>query len=590
VLSNIGKVLIDRNKYRESENYLQQALRLSRKTGTRGVTSGIYMNLVELNLKQGNFPAVHQYIQNYNDLRDSLLNEKQTRQIVELEAHYKSEKKEQTIRLLEQEKRFQVASKNFWIIDSILLFVAILIIYFLLQSRNRKARQLLEVQKTLIGKLKETDLLKSRFFANISHEFRTPLSLILAPLEEILASQKPSSTDHHDLRMVKRNANRLLDLVNQLLDLSKLDAGKMNLQLQNDDLQAWLRILVASFDSLAEAKKIHFSKQIAAPSAGAWFDRDKLEKIITNILSNAFKFTATGGSVILLVETSEDSSELLITLMDSGKGIPEEELPHVFSPFYQSRNLADNGQPGTGLGLALVNELVKLHKGKIDLDSQLNTGTTISISLPISREKLDFEEAVFTESTENRPKAKTAEDFTTAAVEADVRWAESSDCLLIVEDNRELRNFIAGVFRNQFRIVTAADGEEGLKMAVEMLPDLIISDVMMPKMDGISLTQNIRTNDLTNHIPVLLLSAKSDKESRMDGFRTGADDYLGKPFSTEELRVRVANLIEQRKKLAAKYRNELLAQAIAGPDAFLRRPICDQSARSRGSPPGRFVV
>lgn len=558
VLSNLGRVFTAQNNYPEAERYLSQALQLTRKTGTRSITTRIYMNLVELNLKQGNFPKAQEYLKSYYDLRDSLQNEKRTRQIVQLEAQYKSEKKEQQIKLLEQEKRLQIASKNFWILGSILLFIAVIIIYYLQQSRNRKAGQLLAVQKTLIEKLKETDLLKSRFFATISHEFRTPLSLILAPLEEMLSAPRSSPVDPNDLKLVKRNANRLLDLVNQLLDLSKLEAGKMNLQIQTGDLQEWLLILVTSFDSLAEARGIQFIKRIAVLSDNAWFDQDKLEKIITNILSNAFKFTGPGGSVALSIQTSDDASELFITLTDTGKGIPEEDLPHIFSPFYQSRQLADDGQPGTGLGLALVNELVKLHKGEIDFASQLNTGTTISITLPVSREKLDFAEAVFVEKQGFSLKPQSADGFSEVGEEVN---SGASDCLLVVEDNEDLRNFIVAIFQNQFKVVSAQDGEEGLQLAVDLLPDLIISDVMMPKMDGIELTEHIRTNDLTSHIPVLLLTARSDAESRMDGFRNGADDYLTKPFSTEELRVRVANLVEQRKKLAAKYRSEIWTPA-----------------------------
>ena len=558
VLSNLGKALIAQNRYPESERYLLEALRVSRKTGTRGTTTAIYMNLVELNLKQNNFPAVQQYIQKYHDLRDSLVNEKQTRSIVELEAQLNSEKKEQTIRWLEQEKRWQTTSKNFWIIGSVLLFAAILIIYFLQQSRNRKARQLLDVQKALIEKLKETDLLKSRFFANISHEFRTPLSLILAPLEELQSSPRSTLYDQKELKRMERNANRLLDLVNQLLDLSKLEAGKMNLQLQQGHLQEWLRFLVSSFGSLAEARQIQFSKQIDVLAEEVWFDKDKLEKIMTNILANAFNFTEPGGSVMLLVETSQDATELVITLMDTGKGISDEDLPHVFSPFYQSKNRADAGQPGTGLGLALVNELVKLHKGTLDLTSQLYTGTTIAIRLPIRREDLAFGETVFVETATTAPAKPPFEAFTGTDAQ---REASGSDCLLVVEDNLELRNFIADLFQNQFRVITAVNGEQGVSMAIEAIPDLIISDVMMPKMDGIQLTESIRSNDLTSHIPVLLLTAKSDAESRMDGFRTGADEYLSKPFSPEELRVRVANLLAMRKKLAAKYRHDLLAEA-----------------------------
>jgi signal transduction histidine kinase/DNA-binding response OmpR family regulator len=555
ILANMGQMFTKMGKYHDAEICLYQSLKINKETGIKNGTQTVYLKLVELSMKQNDFPKATKYIDEYYDLRNSLLNEEKNKQIAQLEEQFKSEKREQKIQLLEQEKRLQIASKNFWIIGSVLLFIATVIIYYLQQSRNRKSRQLLDVQKTLIDQLEETDLLKSRFFANISHEFRTPLSLILAPVEEMLNSAKPSIYDHKDLKMVKRNANRLLDLVNQLLDLSKLEAGKMSLQIQQGNLQEWLRILAASFDSLAEAKKITFITHFEIARQEAWFDRDKLEKIISNILSNAFKFTKAGGNVTLSMRTSEDASDLLVTLADTGIGISQEDLPHVFSPFYQARRTLDDGQPGTGLGLAMVNELVKLHRGKLDLTSQPTAGTTIEITLPISREKLNFAEELVPDREPVISKRTSRPHYITANVEPN---SQAEDCILIVEDNAELRNFIANVFHDQFKVITANDGQEGLQTAIELMPDLIISDVMMPRMDGIELTENIREHELTSHIPVLLLTAKSDQESRMDGLRTGADDYLAKPFSTEELRVRVTNLILLRKKLAAKYRNEIM--------------------------------
>ncbi len=556
ILANLGQLYTKTGRYRQSEAYLHQSLKINQESGIKNGTQKVYLKLVELSMKQNDFPKVKQYIDEYYNLRNTLLNEEKSKQIVRLEEQFKSAKKEQKIQLLEQEKRLQIASKNFWIIGSLLLFVATVIIYYLQQSRNRKSKQLLDVQKTLIRQLEETDLLKSRFFANISHEFRTPLSLILAPVEEMLNAGKSSGNDQKTLNLVKRNANRLLDLVNQLLDLSKLEAGKMNLQVRQGNLEEWLRILATSFDSLAEAKKIAFTTHFDLPQPEVWFDRDKLEKIMSNILFNAFKFTESGGSVTLSLRTSDDHSELRIRLADTGAGISEEDLPHVFSPFYQVRRTMDDGQPGTGLGLAMVSELVKLHRGKLDLTSKPGEGTVIEIALPVSREKLDFAEVVAAESEPVVSKNANGKHSGTVKMEPNT---QAEECILIVEDNQELRQFIARVFHDQFRVITANDGQEGLKTAMDTMPDIIISDVMMPGMDGIELTRHIRENELTSHIPVLLLTAKSDQESRMDGLRTGADEYLAKPFSTDELRVRVGNLISLRKKMAARYRKEIVS-------------------------------
>jgi signal transduction histidine kinase/DNA-binding response OmpR family regulator len=421
-------------------------------------------------------------------------------------------------------------------------------------------------------KLNEMDLLKSRFFANISHEFRTPLSLILGPIEDKLNASSLALADKEDLKMVKRNANRLLDLVNQLLDLSKLEAGKLELQLTEGNLDEFIRIQVASFDSLAESKQIRFSKHISNLGGRVCFDADKLDKIISNILLNAFKFTLPGGSVVLGMHTSP-TSELLLTVTDTSKGIPYEDQSLVFSPFYQSKHTTDDGQIGTGLGLSLVNELVKLYGGQINLASQPDVGTTISVVIP-AKNKINAskDKGIIPPSSTNYPR------FDTEIVSEEEPIEDlHPDSILVVEDNPDLRNFIAAGFKNQFTVFIAKDGAEGLSLALEHIPNLIISDVMMPTMDGIELTDKIKSDERTSHIPVVLLTAKADAESRMQGYKTGADDYLAKPFSTEELHVRVANLIEQRKKLAVKFR-EGLTKHVPMPEqpAIVHEPSLDE--------------
>ncbi|MEO6287003.1 MAG: response regulator [Dyadobacter sp.] len=562
ILNNIGKVLIHKGRFEEANQYLNQSLALARQLNVKRIIKNIYLSLIDLKVREGKSPEAHDYVEKYYEVRDSLLNEKKTRQIVEMEARFETEKKEQMIRFLEQEKQIQTIWKNIWIVGSLFLLAAVVIIYRLQKNKALRAKQMLDIQTELNNKLKESDELKSRLFANISHEFRTPLSLILAPVEEMITSPSLLVPHKNDLRLVRRNANRLLDLVNQLLELSKIDAGKMKLQMQGEGLSEFLHVLTASFDSFAENKLIRFNKSIQVPSGEAWFDKDKLEKITSNMLINALKFTGAGGSVNLTIHTMNDECDLFIQVADTGKGIPAEELPHVFSPFYQTRRMADDSQPGTGLGLTLVGELVKLHKGSIDLKSEVNVGTTISVILPIQKGKLDFDEIVVQDQL---PPVGDQTDFDDPKIDERETFSNvRSSCILIIEDNKELREFIASCFEDDFRIIQAQNGEAGFKLAVENIPDLIISDVMMPKMDGTMLTEKIKTDDRTSHIPVILLTAKTDSDSRMEGLRRGADDYLAKPFSTEELRVRVANLIELRKKLAAKYRKNLLAPRETG--------------------------
>jgi len=559
ILNNIGKVLIREKRYPEASKYLNESLDLARELNVKRIIKNIYLSFIDLKVQQGKSREAQEYMEKYYAVRDSLLNEKKTRQIVKMETRFEAEKKEQKIKLLLQESQIQNLWINIWIVGSLLLLAAVGIIYRLQQLRARKIRQMLEIQTELNNKLNETDQLKSRFFANISHEFRTPLSLILAPVEEMIASSSLFLSHKTNLHLVKRNANRLLDLVNQLLDLSKLDAGKMGLKMQNEGLMQFLNILTSSFDSLAEIRQIHFRKSINLPSTEMWYDKDKLEKIIGNLLSNAFKFTDMGGAVSFSVSPANKGATLLIQISDTGKGIAEEDLSHVFSPFFQSRLIAADGLAGTGLGLTLVSELVKLHKGKIEITSKLNAGTSISIILPVTKADLEFEEV------------QSNQDIRIERYKDSLRTIARSDepqthgvyatSILVVEDNLDLRNFIVSCFGDDFRIIQAGDGEQGLELAIENLPDLIISDVMMPKMDGINMTEKIKKDERTSHIPVILLTAKIDTESRIDGFRHGADDYLAKPFVTEELKIRVENLIELRKKLAAKYRKNLLAPA-----------------------------
>lgn len=552
ILCDLGRALAKKNRYVDADKYLLSGLKLSQELGLKRVIRHAYLALVDLKVREGKTSESFDYMKKYYEVRDSILNASKTRLIVELETRHESEKKEQELKLLGQEKRIQIIWKNFLIAGFVILLIAIIIIYRLQQLRHRKAKLLLTTQKKLNANLKETDKLKTRFFANISHEFRTPLSLIIAPIEDKINSPSISLTDKEDLKLVRRNADRLLDLVNQLLDLSKLESGKMQLHLREVNLNDFVTILVTSFDSLAESKEIHFFKNVVVPIYPVLFDADKLEKIIGNVLFNSFKFTPKDGSVTLSIYVAPESNLLKITISDTGKGMTDEEQLHIFTPFYQSKNSMDDGQLGTGLGLSLVNELVKLHNGEIKLTSRFNEGTTIHITLPIHKAESKINSSIIT------PIANTKKLIAEIIEEhQEITEDVHQDSILIVEDNPDLRNYIASGFKKQFTIFTAKDGEEGLSLAIEHIPNLIISDVLMPNMDGVELTDKVKSDERTSHIPVVLLTAKIDSTSRIHGYKTGADDYLAKPFSTEELHVRVINLIEQRKKLIVKFRQHI---------------------------------
>ncbi|MFN8347618.1 MAG: ATP-binding protein [Spirosomataceae bacterium] len=446
----------------------------------------------------------------------------------------------------------QSQNSRFWIVVvSLLLLVALIGGYFLYyRQRTRKdelARQLVFEQKEA-ERLAELDSLKTRFFANISHEFRTPLTLILSPLKAL----RKEFPQRDIFQLMQQNAERLLALINQLLDLSKLEAGKMEVQIQQGDLPRFLKYVFASFESLAQNRNILFHYHQNRKHQSAYFDADKLEKIITNLLSNAFKFTPENGRVEVQVEYTE--KDLLLQVRDFGIGIEAEHLPRIFDRFYQKDASPIRDYEGTGIGLALVKELVEVLKGKIEAESQIGRGTTFRVQLPIDNQ-----------TWQQSPVAvPVAESGYSPAVR--VVTVPSSDSLpandelpilLIVEDSSDLRRYIRSQFEGNYRILEAGDGQEGLIKATEVIPDLVICDLMMPRLDGYGFCKALKTDLRTNHIPVVMLTAKATAEDRLEGLQMGADDYLAKPFHTDELQIRVRNLIAVREKLRQKYSRPL---------------------------------
>ena len=404
-LSSLGEVYIHLKHYRLADSCLLKAETLAKDMRHKEVLVDTYSRLRLLENSRRRFKSAMDYSELMHKYKDSIFNDKKVKQIAEAEALYESEKKDRKIFALEQQERLQNIKQTYFLMGLFVVVLTFLIIYLLQRSHNKKIGSFLKIQKSLILKLQETDQLKSRFFANISHEFRTPLSLILAPVEEKLSSGNLINADKESFTLVRRNATRLLSLINQLLDLSKLEAGKMELRVLKGNIKTFIAEVAASFDSWADHKGIRFLKSFTADFDESWYDRDKLEKIINNLLSNAFKFTSPGGTVELTVNVLSGSEGLNIRVADTGKGIPPEDLPNVFSPFYQSKYTADDGQPGTGLGLSLVNELVKLFGGSISVESTINVGTEFFITLPVTENR--FPPSSFSESVQDDAMSRT---------------------------------------------------------------------------------------------------------------------------------------------------------------------------------------
>lgn len=423
-----------------------------------------------------------------------------------------------------------------------------------------KLKNQLKLEKVQTDTLRNLDNLKSHFFANISHEFRTPLTLILGQVDSVLSSNIETK-EKGKLQVANRNARRLLTLINQLLDLSKLEAGSMELKAEQHNIISFLKSLLFSFESLADSKKINLKFESEHESIPLKFDTDKMEKIFCNLISNSIKFTSENGEIKLSVNII--SSDVEIRIKDTGIGIPSDSLPHIFNRFYQVDGSSTREQEGTGIGLALTKELVELHKGQITVNSKEGEGTEFIIHLPIGDIKMDSVQQV--KSIDNI----IAEDkhFDDSKIEdIDLIPANQNqvvgnpDIILVVEDNADIRAYIREQLvrkdsfgENEYRVLEACDGEEGIAAAQNEIPDLIITDVMMPKMDGYQFSKKIRKDEKTSHIPIIMLTAKAGLDDKIEGLETGIDDYLTKPFSAKELKVRVKNLIYQRKQLRKRF-------------------------------------
>ena len=419
-------------------------------------------------------------------------------------------------------------------------------IYFAYRFQVRRAtlRNQLAYEQREAERLAELDRLKSDFFSNITHEFRTPLTLIQEPARQLLDNlSRPE--ERSMAYLIAKNARKLLQLVNQLLDISKIEAGAMPVRYKAGNLYTLLQETGGQFQEYARQKgiKLDMSCQGEESDYDGQFDKDKLEKIVANLLSNAIKFTPKGGYVNL--RCARRDGDFLIEVADNGIGIPESEQTHIFERFYQVKS-PDNITTGTGIGLALSKELAAMLGGSLRLDSQVGRGTTFRIRIPARPlDPIAFSPASQQFVEQLSPKPTTA----TAPFSAADRGLK----VLIVEDQTDLRRFIRSVLGGHFQIEEAEHGREGLERAVQEMPDLVVSDVMMPIMDGFELTQRLKTDERTSHIPIVLLSAKSALESRLEGFSQGADAYLEKPFHSEELRLRIHQLINLRKHLQEKY-------------------------------------
>lgn len=442
-----------------------------------------------------------------------------------------------------------------------------------------RQHQEIQLKRREAEQLRAVDEVKTRFFSNITHEFRTPLTLILSPTARLLQTVSYDAFTRQTLTTIYQNAGQLLRLINQLLDLSKLEGGNMTVSLVRGDAVALIQRLAETFYPTAAIRGIALEVVIngsAGTNGGeAWpayqFDADKWERIITNLLANALKFTPTGGQVVLTIETPRltDATvdhQLVLSMADTGIGIPDRHLPHIFDRFYQADDSRTRAYEGTGIGLALVKELTDLLGGTITVQSRTEdpTGTTFTLTLPLlpDTQRADAPDLVLPDApvaTTGLPVADILPPPPIADSQPKPVVADDAPLVLVVDDNDELRTFVANELANRYRVLTAADGEEAWTICQRDLPDVVVSDVMMPHRDGYQLTHCIKSTLATNHIAVVLLTARAAHQSRIAGLEQGADDYLTKPFHADELLLRLNNLLTSQQNLRAFLHRQLSA-------------------------------
>ncbi len=512
----------------------------------------LYHTSAQLYAAKGDYKTAYDWKNKHWALKDSIAGEKAKNQIAYLNGKYDSERKQREIdKLTEKNKQGNFRQYLFGLLGLLGLALAI-ISYRFYQFRQQKSEERLEIERRQKKQLQSINEMKSQFLANISHEFRTPLTLILGPAEKLLEkTQNPD--DERDLLWIKRNGQRLLKLINQLLDLSKIEANKLELKCSQSDIIAFGRSIVSAFESLANQKKLNINLKSNTESIYLFFDPDKMEKVLINLLSNAIKFTDEG--YVSLIINNLSSNKVSLQVQDSGSGINENQLPYIFDRFFQAQQEDDKIDTGTGIGLALCKELVELHSGDIHVESKLQQGTTFTITLPKGKDHLKPEQIVIRNTTS---KSEMVDDAFIIDQPADKATNDvEKSTIVIVDDNDDMRAYIIAQLQNKFNCLDAENGFEGWKLIQENIPDLVISDVMMPGMNGLELCQYIKSDFKTDHIPVILLTARIGDHHKIEGLQHQADEYLNKPFNAKELAVRIENLIQIRRKLQERFSKEI---------------------------------
>tara|TARA_R110000823_G_scaffold79592_2_gene181490 strand:+ start:54336 stop:57272 length:2937 start_codon:yes stop_codon:yes gene_type:complete len=538
----LGKLNIKEGNATKAITFLEEAIAFNKDINNGTINQNAHTLLAEAYALQGNYRAAFTNSQIAKKINDSIQLAQSAEKIKEIEGVYQTESRDREIALLttknelaEQQKRNQ--RNMLW---GILALIAIAGIFVFFQFKNR--------QKTT-KKLLELDTAKNTFFTNISHEFRTPLTLINGPIEDQLDSEKLSTSERKNLKAALRNTQRLKDLVDQLLALAKLESGNLKLNIRCANMPDFLIASAEAFIFNCTENNINFTVKVPKDEINDWFDQDILEKILYNLIGNAIKYTPENGSITLKGARVENKYE--ISIINSGKYIPLEQQEKIFERFYQT----SSKNPGTGIGLSLTKELTEVHKGSISIKSEESGFTEFKVQIPVNK-SIYSDQEIFSECEESGQPEKPA--IFELSAQKEIILPEDAPTILVIDDSKDIRDYVSSIFEYTFTVHTASNGKEAFEIAIEVIPDIVISDVMMPGEDGFTFTKHLKEHQLTSHIPVILLTAKTQITSKLEAMGIGADAYITKPFNSQLLKASVENLIENRRRLQQRFAQEVV--------------------------------
>ena len=450
----------------------------------------------------------------------------------------------------------------------VLCLTALMVAFVRFKTRQAALRSSLEFERKEKERIEELNQVKLRFFTNISHEFRTPLTLILGQIE-VLMQMDLGTTIYNRIQRIYKNAWHMRNLISELLDFRKQEQGYLKLRVEEQNLVTFTRQIYMCFYEYAQKKEITYRFDSVEETISVWFDPIQLQKVIFNLLSNAFKYTSNKGNIT--VEVRKVASQAVVSVCDTGIGIPVEHISKIFDRFYQTDNASSSSSftLGTGIGLALAKGIMNMHHGKIEVESTVGEGTKFILSLPLGNRHFSDEEMAVTEGRESLiiPEASVSSYGQLMAEEIKEPESqknmdeEDKPTILLVDDNTELLSMLEDIFLPMYNVYTACNGREGLEMAQQIQPDLIVSDVIMPEMSGKDLCYKIKTNVELSHISVVLLTAQTSVEYVVEGLMFGADDYITKPFNIKVLVARCNNLIKNKKRLIAHYAGKVITES-----------------------------